>query len=376
MQRLITWLARFGYEGLLRPLVFRLDAQSAHQHALRLLAALDSADWANAGLKTAACSAFKPFQREVGGVALVRPMILAAGLVKGEGYASEAEALAAVERGDNVMPGWRSVPSLVRLVEYGSFTRYPRLGNAGVVLWRDVATQSTQNRVGLKNPGAQAAAAFLQRHQANLPSQFGINLAVSPGVADPLQAQQEIIESLQAFISRRVIPIWFTLNLSCPNTDDDPHGHQTAAQARELSSAMIQTLRTAGIECPVWVKISPDLSDAQYEGLLATFETVGVRAVIATNTLPAPAPDQAVGTAGVGGGRLRRHALAAVRKLVAMKQQHGYTVDIIGCGGVLDGISYHQYQVVGVQAVQYWSALVYRGPLAAAIIEMEAQKYE
>ncbi len=92
---------------------------------------------------------------------LPHPLIVAAGLVKGDGFASEAEALAAVARGRNIMPGWRSLPALVGAVEFGSFTRWPRLGNPGCVVWRDMATRSMQNRVGLRNPGATAAAAFL-----------------------------------------------------------------------------------------------------------------------------------------------------------------------------------------------------------------------
>ncbi len=368
-------LARFGYENVARPLIFRQDAQTAHRRLLRILAALDNSDWINRRLAKVGRGMAAPFGRVVGGVRLDRACILAAGLVKGTGYESEAEALAAVGRGHNLMPGWRCVPSLVGLVEYGSFTRYPRVGNPGVVLWRDDTTQSTQNRVGLKNPGARAAAAFLSDRRDRLPSQYGINIAVSPGVTVPDQERREVIESLQAFIDLHVIPTWFTLNLSCPNTEDDPEGHQTAIQARDLCGAIVHELRAAGTDCPLWVKIGPNLSDAQYEGLLAVFEQVGVRAVIATNTVALPAPGQPGIQAGVGGARLRDYSLAAVRKLMEEKRRRGYTVDIIGCGGVLDGASLHQYRALGVQVVQYWSALVFRGPLAAAIIEAEAEDY-
>ena len=62
-------------------------------------------------------------------------------------------------RGRDVVPGWRSLPALVGAVEFGSYTRHPRLGNPGRVVWRDHATRSMQNRIGLRNPGARAAAA-------------------------------------------------------------------------------------------------------------------------------------------------------------------------------------------------------------------------
>src|SRR5690606_28074553 len=114
----------------------------------------------------------------------------------------------------------------VGLVEYGSFTRQARPGNIGTVMWRDAKTQSTQNRVGLKNPGVEAAATFLLKHVIDLPHTFGINIAVSPGV-DNEQAIIDIRESFNAFLKRGVIPNWFTLNVSCPNTEDDPTGNQT-----------------------------------------------------------------------------------------------------------------------------------------------------
>ncbi len=138
--------------------------------------------------------------------------------------------------GRNIIPGWRCVPRLVGLVEFGSFTRWPRLGNPGVVVWRDVPTRSTQNRVGLRNPGALAAAEFLAaRTKPICPPQFGINIAVSPGVDDPDQQTDEVLAALAAFVERGVYPAWFTLNLSCPNTEDDPTGNQTAD--RPASSA-------------------------------------------------------------------------------------------------------------------------------------------
>jgi dihydroorotate dehydrogenase len=302
----------------------------------------------------------------VGGVRLHSPLILAAGFVKGYGFTSEEAALAAVERGENIISGWRAIPRLVGPVEFGSFTRHPRMGNPGIVLWRDEPTRSTQNRVGLKNPGVCAAAAFLRRNLSDLPTQIGINIAVSPGVTDPHQERREVLESLAAFVQSGVQPSWFTLNLSCPNTEDDPTGNQTEDKARELCGAAVEYLHPYGI--PLWVKIGPNLSEAQYRALVAALDAVGVRAIVATNTLPRPSPDDPALVAGVGGGLLYGNALQVNGLLMQEKQQHGYAIDVIGCGGLLDGVGYRAYTAAGIKAVQYWSALVYRGPLAAATI--------
>jgi dihydroorotate dehydrogenase len=401
-------ISDFAYTRLLRPLIFRSSAQTAHERMMRLLRFADR--WVTPPLGAVHRLAFADFPVSVGGVSLSAPLILAAGLVKGDGFDSEAAALAAVRAGRNIIPGWRCMPRLVGPVEFGSFTCWPRLGNPGVVVWRDVPTRSTQNRVGLRNPGALAAAEFLAAHKTDLPPVFGINIAVSPGVDDPDQQTDEVIAALNVFIERGVYPAWFTLNLSCPNTEDDPTGHQTADGARQLCAAAVAALnltpksplhaRRGGesddqapsprVETyvqhtrdyrgevrngaiPLWVKLGPNLSAEQVRALMAVFAETGVRAVVATNTLPQPSPTDSTVTAGVGGGRLHAHALQTAAALVQEKTAHAYPVDVIGCGGVLDGAAFRAFADLGISTVQYWSALVYRGPLAAALIVYEAK---
>jgi dihydroorotate dehydrogenase len=302
--------------------------------------------------------------------------MLAAGFVKGHGFADEEAAMEAVRSGVNVIPGWRAMPHLVGPVEFGSFTRYPRVGNDGTVLWRDPATRSLQNRVGLRNPGAEAAATFLARHRKHLPWCFGINIAVSPGQNDPDTAMREVLEAIEAFSRREVYPSWYTLNISCPNTEDDPGGRQTEEASRDLCAAVVRLLNSGEKPVPLWVKLGPDLAPEQYILLASVMHEVGVQAIVATNTTPMPAPDDPTVVAGVGGGRLYDKSLAVVKLLVEERHKHGYGYDVIGCGGVLDGSSYHTYQEAGAQAVQYWSALVYRGPLAAAVIAKEERAYD
>ncbi len=347
---------------LLRPLLFTRTGHQAHEDVLRLMKHLDQQATAQKLIEGIHHLAFTPQPVRVGGVLLPHPFILAAGFVKGEGFNNEEAALQAVAEGHNIIPGWRTMPQLVGGVEFGSFTRWPRKGNFGTVIWRDKRTHSTQNRVGLKNPGARAAACFLSKHAAALPPTYGINIAISPGLSDPQQEQAEVIESIEAFIQQNVLPSWFTLNISCPNTEDDPGNHQTEKKTWALCKDIVAHLRQTGI--PLWVKISPGLATSQYEILMHVFYEVGVKAVIATNTLAQPAPDATNHLAGVGGGTLHPAAIAAVEALAAADR----SVDIIGCGGVQNAPSYHKFAQYGVKAVQYWSAMVFHGPLVAAMI--------
>ncbi|MBN2303273.1 MAG: hypothetical protein JXQ72_02270 [Anaerolineae bacterium] len=356
------------YAGLLRPLIFRQSAQDAHERMIRWLRWADSQAWLLPFVGMVRTLAFRSEAVTVGGVTLEAPLILAAGLVKGDGFDSEAAALDAVSSGRNIIPGWRVLPRLVGAVEFGSFTRWPRLGNPGTVVWRDVDTHSSQNRVGLRNPGARVAAVFLGARKDHLPPVFGINLAVSPGVDDPAEQTREIVESLAFFFEQGIKPDWITLNLSCPNTGDDPGSHQTIDGARLVCGAALDALG----DIPLWVKLGPTLADEQYRALMAVFAEIGVRAVVATNTLPMSSPDDPGVQAGVGGGRLHTRAVEVAAALAGEKNVQNYTVDIVGCGGVQDGATYQDFARLGARAVQYWTAMIYRGPLAAALIAGEA----
>ena len=180
-----------AYQSLNRHLIFRYQAQDAHDAAIRLLRLLETLPLSAQFASFLHHAVFQSAAVEVGGARLSYRFILAAGLVKGDGFADEAEALHAVSVDRrNIIPGWRIMPALVGPVEFGSFTRHPRLGNPGTVVWRDATTQSTQNRVGLRNPGARAAARFLADRREQLPDEFGINIAVSPGVPEIDQQQR------------------------------------------------------------------------------------------------------------------------------------------------------------------------------------------
>ena len=321
----------------------RKPPEQAHESALRRLRFLDN----HSRLLAALAGRFpkESWPVEAGGVQLDNPLILAAGLVKGDGFASEAEAMDAVKQGRNIIPGWRSVPALVGAVEMGSFTPAPRLGNPGTVLWRDAEHRTLYNRIGLRNPGARAAAAFLSERQAELPAIYGISLATDPDETDLQQKCESIAEAAKHFMSAGLRPSWVTVNLSCPNTEptrrtgltgntkpanrtdlagetnpanqnanttahqatinpaiqtaDEPAHQattnpaiQTATEppdhAKAICTAVKQELPA---EIPLWAKVGPDLpDDAVFQELAQALAEAGAKAIIAVNTATRQVP--------------------------------------------------------------------------------------
>lgn len=353
-------LARALYSAVAKPLLFAAYPDDAHKLTLRAVGLMDRLPW----LARVFAQEEQPLRpTTVGGVTLPQPVIVAAGLVKGQGFETEDAALSAVGR-SNVIPGWRSIPLMCGPVEFGSFTLAPRVGNAGTVLWRDVNGLTTMNRVGLKNPGSAAAAEFLSRQPID--GTFGISVATTPEVDDPTVQAAHVAQAIGRFIEEGVRPDWFTVNLSCPNTEQDPTATQTTALASAVCAATVERAGTV----PVWVKVSPDLGDTQYDSLLEVFEDNGVRAVVATNTLPGIVPSTDI-RAGAGGKRLYERALSVVLRLYAVRERRSYSVDIVGCGGVMNGVDLRAYLDAGALAVQVWSALVFRGPFAPEDITRE-----
>ena len=417
----------------------RKPPEQAHESALRRLRFLDK----HPRLLAVLAGRFpkESWPLEAGGVQLDNPLILAAGLVKGDGFAIEAEAMDAVGRGRNIIPGWRSVPALAGAVEMGSFTPAPRLGNPGTVLWRDAEHRTLYNRIGLRNPGARAAAAFLSERQAELPAIYGISLATDPEETDLQQKCEGIVEAVKHFMSAGLRPSWVTVNLSCPNTEPtwrtgltgntkpasrsdltgetNPATHtantpahqatinpatqtadvpahqattnsaiQTATEPTDRAKAICAAVKQElPAEIPLWAKVGPDLPDAVYQELAQALVEAGAKAIIAVNTATRKVPQSSAAEtqAGMGGPSLRPEALRAVSALTAATHlspadteppsstTQTHPLDIIGCGGILNGSDLQAFQNAGAKAAQYWSALVFRGPNAPTLIAREAQ---
>lgn len=330
------------YRRIIRPLLFLQSAETAHRRWIDLLQWLDDHRWTRPVLERIHDLSFENQPVECGGVTLPYPFILAAGMIKSRWLFN--------------IPGLYSLPFLVGPVELGSFTINPRLGNPGKTIWRSRQGQSIRNSVGLKNAGVKMVTEILSTTRHCLPETYGISFAAD--------TPAEVEKGLGWFVDHGVRPAWFTLNLSCPNIPDGAWINQTEDSARGLISAASKVLQSTGI--PLWVKVGPMLPIDQYRLLMSICADNHVRAMIATNTFP-------TSSGGISGEWLHCHALRSVSDLVDEKNRRGYNIDIIGSGGVLDGASYRAFLAAGATAVQYWSAMIYRGPLAAAIMMKESR---
>jgi len=323
-----------GYERFVRPLLFSLDAETAHHLAIGFLRGASHVD-----LALRALNSFQPppKPKTVFGINFPNPIGLAAGLDK-NGVALVA--LAALGFG---------------FVEIGTVTAKAQPGNPKPRIFRLPEQQALINHLGFNNDGADIVAERLGKLRAagRWPAvPVGINI----GKSKITPREQATADYLYSFQLLREFADYIALNVSSPNTPG-LRDLQGAAALSELLGTIASENRQN--PKPVLVKIAPDLSPNDLEDLIATCEQNEVAGIIATNTtldhssIP-PARDR---EGGLSGKPLREKSTALVRAITARS-----TIPVVASGGVVDAESAREKFEAGAQLVQIYTGYIYRGP--------------
>jgi len=325
---------RGTYETFVRPLLFFLDAETAHHLTIGLLQKASHFDPALGGLRS-----FQPSSKSktLFGLTFPNPIGLAAGLDK-NGVA---------------LPAWAALG--FGFIEIGTVTAKAQPGNPKPRIFRLPEQQALINRLGFNNDGADAIAKRLAalRVSGRWPSvPVGINIGKSR--ATPLE--QATDDYLYSFRMLRDFADYITLNISSPNTP----GLRELQEPERLSELLHALSKQAGpAPRPLVVKISPDVSGAELKAVLAVCEENGVSGIIATNTTldHSSIPQQLDQAGGLSGAPLRDKSTALVREIAARS-----TIPVIASGGIFDAKSASEKFQAGAQLVQLYTGLVYRGP--------------
>lgn len=340
------------YEKLVRPALFRLDPEQAHElsvDALALLARLPPL-----------CRLAEAWHRR--GTAAARPVEVlglrfpnAVGLAAG--YDKDARA-------------WPAVAALgFGHVEIGTVTARRQPGNDRPRAFRYPREEAVINRMGFNNEGAEAVAARLARQPG--PGQRRIPLGINLGKSKAAPLDQAVEDYLASFRLLAGLADYLVLNVSSPNTPG-LRQLQDGDRLRELLGAVTAANRARAAvpgqaPKPLLLKIAPDLTFPQIDAVLATIAEFGLDGLIATNTtLARPGPFAAVSEAGgLSGAPLRRRSTEVINYLARATQGR---LPIIGSGGIMDADSAAEKLDAGATLVQVYTGLIYRGPgLAAAL---------
>jgi len=323
--------------SLVRPLLFRLDAERAHHLTLQALQAAYLSGLSRLMPQPPACRT-----RRVMGLDFPNPVGLAAGLDKNGAY---IDALAELGFG---------------FLEVGTVTPRPQPGNPQPRLFRIPEAQGVINRFGFNNDGVDALVANVQR--ANYRGILGIN--IGKNFDTPIEnATEDYLICLRKVYAHAS---YITVNISSPNTKN-----LRQLQDKEALEGLLRALKqeqaaladTHGKYVPIALKIAPDLVTEQIVEIADLLLAHRIDAVIATNTTLSregvEGMPNATETGGLSGAPVRTKSTAVIKQLSLAL---GKDLPIIGVGGILEGIDAQEKIMAGASLVQLYSGLVYRGP--------------
>ena len=320
---------------LLRPLLFRLDAEAAHDATLRLLdlgAALH--------LPLAPVPPRSPVR--VMGLEFPNPVGLAAGLDKNGAH---IDALGRLGFG---------------FLEVGTVTPRPQPGNPHPRLFRIPEARAVINRMGFNNLGVDRLVHNVRT--ARYRGVLGINLGknfdtpIERAGADYLACMRKVY----------ALASYLTINISSPNTTDLRRLQEPDELDRLLGELKAEQARLAdrhGRYVPMALKIAPDLAPDQVQYIAERLLAHAVDAVIATNTTLSRDGVEGLPhnreSGGLSGAPLTARALGIVRLLA--RELEG-RIPIIGVGGIMSGSDAAERACAGASLVQLYTGLVYAGP--------------
>lgn len=330
---------------LLRNLMFRLDAETAHHFGLNSLNALEMT-----GLLKLLMPAIPHKPVRVMGMEFANPVGLAAGLDKN---ADHLEGLSRMGFG---------------FLEVGTVTPRPQPGNTRPRLFRLPEAEGIINRMGFNNKGVDHL--IEQVASADVNARVGIN--IGKNFDTPVEnAVDDYLACLNKVYSHAD---YVTINISSPNTPglrNLQFGDALVSLLSELKSAQQTLANDHGRYVPMAVKVAPDLSESEVRQLAAIFTEQSVDAVIATNTTISREGVTGMSNADEAGGLSGAPVFAMSTEIVRQFRQYlPSAMPIIAAGGIMSANDAQAKLAAGADLIQIYSGLIYHGPaLVKNIIE-------
>jgi dihydroorotate dehydrogenase len=329
------------YRSLVRPILFRLPPETAHEFALHSLPLFSKFVRRPFESPTLKINQFNLWFRN--------PVGLGAGFDK-DGVVLES--LAALGFG---------------FIEAGTVTFHPQPGNPKPRMFRLAADQALINRAGFNNAGA---AAFVKRVEHHRPEDCVLGISIGKSKITPLEeATQDYLASFELVYK---LADYVAINVSSPNTPQ----LRELQQSEQLTS-LLTALQTRNRELqkrhqrlapvPLLVKISPDLGRGELEMIVDVIQRLKIDGIIATNTTISrdnlrtnKRTVAACGVGGLSGKPLTGRATQMIAELYRLTRGR---IPLIGVGGIFTAQDAWEKICAGASLVQLYTGFIYKGPL-------------
>ncbi|XDA97218.1 quinone-dependent dihydroorotate dehydrogenase [Sulfitobacter sp. LCG007] len=301
-------------------LLRRLDPEKAHAMAL---AAVRAGLAGSPGPVTS-----DRLRTTLAGMALANPLGLAAGFDK------NARAVGPLSRAG------------FGFVEVGAATPLPQPGNPKPRLFRLAEDGAAINRFGFNNDGVEVIADRLEQAATDAP--VGLNLGANKTSTDRAADFATVMARAAPHVD------FATVNVSSPNTE-----RLRELQGPKALAAILEGVMEVSQGCPVFLKIAPDLGDAELADIASVADAAGIAAIIATNTTLARdglRSGQRFEAGGLSGQPLFQPSTRVLARLSGLTN-----LPLIGVGGIGTAAQAYAKIRAGASALQLYTALVYGG---------------
>jgi dihydroorotate dehydrogenase len=327
--------------GLARPFLFGLDPEAAHDLTLESIARLQNTPamclWRQPRVEDPVIVAGLRFPNRIG---------LAAGLDKNGRC---IDGLGAMGFG---------------FIEVGTVTPKGQSGNPKPRMFRLLQADALINRLGFNNEGLESFVANVRRARSFRASGGVLGLNIGKNAATPIEnAADDYLAGLAGVYPHAD---YVTVNISSPNTKN-----LRALQSDEALDALLGALqrrresleREHGRRVPLFVKIAPDLDEAQVAVIAQTLRGNGIDGVIATNTTIGRDAVKGLPHAEETGGLSGRPVFEPSNRVIRLlRAALGPGYPIVGVGGVMSGADAVAKIDAGADLVQVYTGLIYKGP--------------
>lgn len=324
------------YKQVIRPFLFSLDPEKAHNLTFRSLKILYKLPFVPSILRSIYNVEHPSLERTVFGIRFKNPVGLAAGLDKDAKLYKEL---------GNLGFGF---------VEIGTITPKGQEGNPKKRLFRLKSDNAIINRMGFNNQGVSKAVERLKKNKNVL---IGGNIGknkVTPN-EEATKDYSICFEALFDYVD------YFVVNVSSPNTPN-----LRTLQEKEPLKLLLNTLQNQNTKKenpkPILLKIAPDLTDEQLLDIIEIVQETKIAGVIATNTTISReglTSEYKTETGGLSGKPLTKRSTEVIRFL---SEKSGKSFPIIGVGGIHTVEDALEKLEAGASLIQLYTGFIYEGP--------------
>jgi len=248
-------------------------------------------------------------------------------------------------------------------VEVGTITPKSQLGNPKPRIFRLEKDQALINRLGFNNHGSEIVA---QRISENKPKGIlGINIGPNRETKNKSEDFYHCLLKLYSYGD------YITINISSPNTDGLRNFHEENSMIK-LLEGLNKLKKEKKINKPLIVKLSPDINEKNISSIVEIVYKYRIEGIIISNTTDQNRKNLSdfkkdeVG--GLSGKPLKNISTNLIKKFYKETKKK---IKIIGVGGVDSGNCAFEKIAAGANLIQLYTGMVYKGPGVVKEIKKE-----